>query len=280
MPVSFYEVLWIFLIYGFLGWCVEVSYVGLCTGEFVNRGFLNGPICPIYGFGVLLVVVVLTPLKENFFILFLGSLLLTTAIEFITGFLLEKVFHNKWWDYTDQPFNICGYICLKFSIMWGLACTFVMKIVHPVIYKVIHIFPYIAGLIILIVLLVLFTCDTVITVSMILKFNKHLRLMNEIGARLKVISNEIGENIYEGVTEVKEKREEFQEKLEDKKEDIKEGIHNKRKEYADLRKKYNELVSAKSFGYKRLLKAFPGMKSGKNQDALNKIKQYISEKKK
>lgn len=302
MPVSFYEVLWIFFIYGFIGWCTEVAYVGLCTGRFVNRGFLNGPICPIYGFGVLLVVVVLTPLKDNFFILFLGSLILTTAIEFLTGFILEKVFHNKWWDYSDQPFNVCGYICLKFSIMWGLACTFVMEIVHPVIYKIIHIFPHIPGLIIMIVLLAVFVCDIVITISTILKFNKRLRLMNEIAARMKVISDEIGENIYEGVTKAKEKSEEFQEKLEDVQENFQEkredahenfqekleaskenfqcNIQKKKDEAAELRKKYNELISAKALGYKRLLKAFPDMKSGKNQEALNKIRQYLNEKKK
>ena len=302
MPVSFYEVLWIFLIYGFIGWCTEVAYVGLSTGRFVNRGFLNGPICPIYGFGVLLVVVVLTPLKDNFFILFMGSLILTTVIEFLTGFILEKVFHNKWWDYSDQPFNICGYICLKFSIMWGLACTFVMEIVHPVIYKIIHIFPHIPGLIIMIVLLAVFVCDIVITVSTILKFNKRLRLMNEIAARMKVISDEIGENIYEGVTKAKEKGEEFQEKLEDVQENFQEkredahenfqekleaskenfqyNIQKKKEEAAELRKKYNELISAKALGYKRLLKAFPDMKSGKNQESLNKIRQYLNEKKK
>ena len=90
MPVSFYEAAWIFLVYAFLGWCTEVAYAALELKQFVNRGFLNGPVCPIYGCGVLLVVAVLTPLKENFLILFVGSFFLTSLIEFITGFLLEK----------------------------------------------------------------------------------------------------------------------------------------------------------------------------------------------
>lgn len=256
MPVSFYEVIWIFLIYAFLGWCTEVAYAALDTGKFVNRGFLNGPICPIYGCGILLVVGALTPLKDNLLILFLGTMLLTTAIEFVTGFLLEKIFHNQWWDYSTEPFNLCGYICLKFSIMWGLACTFVMKLVHPAIYKVIQIVPFLPGLIIMIILLIAFASDLGITIASILKFNKRLRLMNEIADKLKVISNEIGENIYENVTSAIEKKEEA----------------------LELRKRYEELVSQKTLGYKRLLKAFPRMKSRVYQESLNKVKEYINEK--
>ena len=82
-----YQFLWIFFIYAFLGWCTEVSYAALNTGKFVNRGFLNGPVCPIYGFGVVIVLACLTPLKGNFVLLFLGSVVLTSALEWITGFL-------------------------------------------------------------------------------------------------------------------------------------------------------------------------------------------------
>ena len=98
MPQNFYELVWIFIIYAFIGWCTEVSYAALDTGKFVNRGFLNGPYCPIYGCGVVIVVAILTPLKENLLILFAGSFLLTSVLEYITGYILEKVFHNKWWD--------------------------------------------------------------------------------------------------------------------------------------------------------------------------------------
>ena len=120
----------------------------LCSigpGNFVNRGFLNGPYCPIYGCGVVIVVAALTPLKDNLLILFAGSFLLTSILEYITGFILEKVFHNKWWDYSNKPFNLHGYICLKFSIYWGLACTFIMDVIHPIIYKGITMIPHILG---------------------------------------------------------------------------------------------------------------------------------------
>ena len=264
MPVSIYEVLWIFFIYAFLGWCTEVAYAALDTGRFVNRGFLNGPVCPVYGVGVFVVILCLTPLKENLLLLFFGSLVLTTVVEFLTGFLLEKLFHNKWWDYSNEPFNLCGYVCLKFSVLWGLACTFVMKLVHPFLYRLITVFPRIPGLILLILLLVGFVCDLIITVSTILKFNKRLRLMDEVASRLKVISNEIGENIYENVTAAVEKSEEFKE------------THKERyKEAAELSRKYRELLENRQFGVRRLLKAFPALNAKEHNEILQKYREHL-----
>ena len=210
MPQNFYELVWIFIIYAFIGWCTEVSYAALDTGKFVNRGFLNGPYCPIYGCGVVIVVALLTPLKENLLILFAGSFLLTSVLEYITGYILEKVFHNKWWDYSDKPFNIKGYVCLKFSIYWGLACTFIMDIIHPIIYAAIRFIPFVLGVVLLSIIMCVFAADCIITVTTILKFNKRLKVMDEMAASIHRLSDEIGENIYENVTDVIEKSEKFQ----------------------------------------------------------------------
>ena len=122
MTVFYYFAL-SFFVYGFLGWCTEVAYVAVKQGKFVNRGFLNGPICPVYGFGVGVVVQFLTPVENNLVLLYISSTILVTAIEGITGFLLEKIFHNKWWDYSDQPLNIGGYVCVLFSLIWGVFCV-------------------------------------------------------------------------------------------------------------------------------------------------------------
>ena len=98
VPYSWFQILWYFYIYGFLGWCSEVAFAAVAHGKFVNRGFVNGPICSIYGFGVMSVLLVLGPLKSSFWLLFGGSVLFTSAIEYLTGWVLEKVFHDKWWD--------------------------------------------------------------------------------------------------------------------------------------------------------------------------------------
>lgn len=251
MPQNFYELVWIFLIYAFLGWCTEVAYAALDTGKFVNRGFLNGPYCPIYGCGVVIVVAALTPLKDSLFLLFLGSFILTTALEYVTGFVLEKVFHNKWWDYSGKPFNIQGYICLKFSILWGLACTFVMDAVHPLIYKLITMIPHTPGIILLLILMLIFAVDCCVTVSTILKFNKRIKLMHEMAATLHKLSDEIGENIYENVTGAIEKSEAFQEnhpvlmeKLADARENISEIPEATKEKLSGIRENISELPGA------------------------------------
>lgn len=282
MPVSFYEAVWIFLIYAFLGWCTEVAYAALETKMFVNRGFLNGPICPVYGFGILVVVLALTPLKENFLLLFAGSVILTSTIEFITGFLLEKLFHNQWWDYSEENFNICGYVCLKFSILWGLGCTLVMDVVHPVIYKSIKLLPKIPGMAVLAVLCVIFAADCTITVSAILKFNQRLKLMHEIAIKLKTVSDEIGENIYEGVSAALEKKEGWKETIDvrameitERREDLKGNVKSAVKgEKEKLLQEYERLMECKSYVDRRLMKAFPRMKPSRYQEIFLKWKQY------
>ncbi len=298
MPKNFYELVWIFIIYAFIGWCAEVSFAAVDSGKFVNRGFLNGPYCPIYGCGVVIVVAVLTPINESLFILFLGSMLLTTVLEFLTGFILEKVFHNKWWDYSDKPFNIMGYVCLKFSILWGLACTFIMKVLHPSIYKFITIIPHVLGIVLLSIIMTAFFIDLGVTVSTILKFNKRLKLMDEVAQKMHQLSDEIGENIYEGVTTVKEKSEEVQDKagelrgkFEEKTDAVREAFaenlleskteyeHRKeaaKKEYEELTKKYKELITQKNFGFKRLMEAFPDMISRDQNEILKKYKKQFN----
>ncbi len=281
MPVSLYEVIWIFLIYAFLGWALEVAFAAGKLREFVNRGFLNGPVCPIYGCGVLLLVIVLTPLRQSYILLFLGAFILASAIEFITGFLLEKLFHNKWWDYSDRKFNICGYVCPLFSVLWGLGCIVVLKVIHPAIYRLIRFVPELPGVIVLIILSIVFMADLVITVANILKFNQRLALLDEIAGKIKIISNEIGENIYEGVTVAVEKGGELRENVDIKAAEFKDILLEKKAEKAKLQQEYNRLLKENvSFGMKRLMKAFPRMKSNLYQESLLKWRKYWGEKRK
>lgn len=302
MPVSFYEVVWIFMIYAFLGWCTEVAYAALELKEFVNRGFLNGPVCPIYGCGVLVVVRLLTPLKGSFLLLFAGSFFLTSILEFVTGFLLEKIFHNQWWDYSEENFNICGYVCLKFSILWGLGCTLIIDVIHPNIYRFIKIIPKVPGIVLLVLCSVTFAVDLAITVGTILKFNQRLKLLDEAASKIKVVSDEIGENIYEGMTMAMEKGGEFRETIENKTaeftenheelaenissvfDNVKSAMAERKENLAEkkaekLQKEYDDLMEHESFGMKRLMRAFPGMKSKTYQEALTKWKAYRNEKK-
>ena len=122
-----------FFIYSFLGWCTEVVYQYFKHKVFINRGFLNEIFCPIYGFCALLIITCLSDVHLNFIWLFILTSVLTSVCEYATSFFLEKFFSLKWWDYTEDPFNLHGRICFHFSLAWGLASVFLVKVLNPFI---------------------------------------------------------------------------------------------------------------------------------------------------
>lgn len=204
-----------FFIYSFLGWCTEVCFQALSKGKLVNRGFLNGAVCPIYGVGVVLVVWLLDPLASCGLLLFAGAVALCSALEWLTGFVLEKLFHHKWWDYSKEPFNIGGYICLRFSIMWGLACVLVVYLIHPTIIRLVELIPQIPLRILLLVFSAAFIVDCAATVKAMLGLNKKLRSIDEGAERLRELSDDLTEKIYEGSLKAKSETERVKEETEE-----------------------------------------------------------------
>ena len=209
---SLYHILAYFLIYSCIGWCLEVIYAAVTTGQLINRGFLNGPVCPIYGFGVLIVLLVLEPVKDNLALLFFGSMVLTSALEFFIGFIMEQFFHDKWWDYSENPFNIKGYICLEFSLVWGAACVLVVDVIHPMIFKLICAIPEKLSLWLMVFFTAVLISDAVITLWNMLKLPKRLRAIDELEKAMTAVSDAIGEKVYESVEHSKERSEAFDEK--------------------------------------------------------------------
>ncbi len=204
MNVSLYEVTWMFFLYAFLGWCAEVAYAAVRRGKFVNRGFLNGPVCPIYGFGLVTVILLLSPLSEKLVLLFLGSVVLTSALEFLTGWVLEKLFHAKWWDYSDNKFNIKGYVCLEFSLVWGLAATFIVRIIHPLIAGLITSIPALAGHLLLYMFLAAILADLAATLVAIRHLQQRLQLLMSLAQEIHATSDRLGDSISDTVLNIKE----------------------------------------------------------------------------
>lgn len=303
-----YQFLWIFFVYAFLGWCTEVSYAALRTGKFVNRGFLNGPVCPIYGCGVVVVLAGLEPLKGNFVLLFLGSVVLTSALEWATGFVLEKLFRQRWWDYSDKPFNLGGYICLEFSVMWGFACLFVVDILHPSIEFFIRLIPHTLGWALLGLFSAAMAVDLAATVRTIAKINRQLDQIDQLARRLKTASNEFGENLADRVLEAAEKsadwkedwesvaeewaqrRAEFQEQLAQKREQMEDelrqhaqeraarlqaGHDRARAELDAWREKLQTQLDSRVFGQRRLMAAFPKMRSTSHRQAMEQLRRRM-----
>ena len=161
MEYTVYQLAFFFFIYSFAGWCIEVCCAAIQKRKFVNRGFVNGPLCPIYGSGAVLFAIFLPELKEDPFFLFLAGAILASILEFTTGALLEKLFHRKWWDYSDIKWNYEGYVCLPVSLIWGGCAVILNMFLNPLLVKLLGIMPKLLIVIIMIALTVVLVLDTV-----------------------------------------------------------------------------------------------------------------------
>lgn len=281
--MGLYEVLLSFFVYAFLGWCTEVAFAAVKTGKFVNRGFLNGPLCPIYGVGVVLVVLLLMPVHQNLVLLYVASTVLVTVLEGLTGFFMDKIFHHKWWDYTDQPLNIGGYVCLPFSLVWGVCCVLIVRVIHPVVGRGISALPVPLGIVFIVILEIALFADLGVTASSILKLNRQLDAMEKIAAELRELSDKVGANIYENVTDVMEFHEKAQEALEEATEEgrrrLEEAAEESRRRMEEqtqkLRERYEELARSSTRRSARFLKAFPTMRFGRHIDILEELRERI-----
>lgn len=309
--MEFYFVALYFFVYGFLGWCTEVAFAACKEHRFVNRGFLNGPFCPIYGFGVSLVIIFLTPYRSNILLLYVASVLVVTLLEGLTGWAMDKIFHNKWWDYSGMPLNIGGYVCLLFSLVWGVACVAIMNLIHPLIHKGLAFLPRPLGITLIVILSILIIVDTCVTSSAIFKFNRQLEHMEKIAAELHELSEQLGENIYATTTRAMEAADEIQdtieelkdrgqdtiEELKERTQDAVEEFHEKRQDMvdnmqekaqdtaesirahiADMKNRYAELNQNTGRIAKRLLRAFPSMEPRQYKERVTEIRRQLLEK--
>lgn len=252
--MTIYDVFMNFYIYGFLGWCAEVAFAAVKERRFVNRGFLNGPLCPIYGIGVTAVIALMLPYGDRLIVLFFLSACLVTLLEWMTGFLLEILFHHKWWDYTGMPLNLNGYVCLPFSLLWGVACVMIVKVLHPLIEKGYMFLPEWMGNFLLSVSSVALIADICVTVDGILKLNRKLEMMEEIAKELHRISEHVGENIYHNMMDGIEHQEKIRQRRE------------------ELREKYAGFLEHSSKTGIRMMKAFPKMQSKKHGKIWEELK--------
>ncbi len=117
MNEALFQLISYFFIYSFLGWCMEIAYAALKKKHFYNRGVLNGPLCPVYGIGMILILTFFSSLRESLVFLAIGSAVIATILEFFTGALMEKLFKKRWWDYSDYKYNLGGYVCIPFSAL-------------------------------------------------------------------------------------------------------------------------------------------------------------------
>lgn len=267
MEFDFYVLSWMFLIYSFLGWCAEVIFVALDTKQFDNRGFLRGPVCPIYGVGITLILLCLKPFMNTWILLFIVSVALTTTLELVVGILLKKCFHHEWWNYSQFRFNFRGYICLRFSLLWGVGCLFVVKLLHPAVASFIHNCPRNLGLPLLCFFSVIFIIDVAVTLLSIHSYPKRLKALNDIEARLHQLSEELGISLFGSINSVK--------RVLGKINWTPEALA-KAHEAEVLVQKREPLLRKRNHVHRRLLKAFSFLYEDRYRSAIVALKRYLT----
>lgn len=280
---SFSEIALLFFIYSFLGWCVEVAFVAVTAGKVTNRGFLNGPVCPIYGCGMIGVLLALLPVEKNIWLLFLGGMVIYSAVELFGGWILDKIFHMRWWDYSDEKFNIGGYVCLAFSFMWGMAVVFAVKFVHHPIMAVVKKIPFQIQVIIVVVCGVVFVVDMIVTLKNLIGINKSLGQLDKLAESLHTVGDQLKDVVGNSAITVAEKAEEGMEILDEKTADSRERIAGVREESAEriakqlkeLEEKRDAIMESLQKNVKHRLNTPPTLnKSGKSINIVEYIKDY------
>ena len=181
---TWYQWLTFFFIYCFFGWIFESTYVSAKTGHFVNRGFLRLPLLPLYGTGAVMMLWVSLPVKDNLFLVYLAGVIAATILEYVTGWGMEKLFKMKYWDYSNQKFNVKGYICLSSSIAWGFLTIFLTEVVHSPIEHYVLGLPVMVNIIFVLITSLLFAADTAESVKTALDLAKVLDAMTDMRAEL------------------------------------------------------------------------------------------------
>ena len=181
---TWYQWLSFFYIYCFFGWIFESTYVSLKQHRFVNRGFLRLPMLPLYGTGAVMMLWVSLPFKSSLVMVYISGVIGATILEYVTGWGMERLFKMKYWDYSNQRFNLNGYICLSSSVAWGFLTIFLTEVIHkPIERWVLHV-PTMIGIPCLSVITVVFIIDTAESVRTALDLAKVLDAMTKMKAEL------------------------------------------------------------------------------------------------
>ncbi|WP_303863990.1 putative ABC transporter permease [Alkalibaculum bacchi] len=273
-------------IYSFLGWIVETLYCSIRQGSFADRGFLSGPICPIYGVGSIYVIFLVDPYVKTLGGLFLLSMVTTSILEYITSYIMEKLFAMRWWDYSERKFNINGRVCLENSIYFGILSILLINWIHPYISLFVQQISDTNKNYMSIFLFAIILLDIAYSSNAAIKLNSRFK-------EIYVLKEEIRDAI--GRDNIEEKIEIFlahgQRFIEEKHEDwmeFKENINANINEFKDhvevdlstlpLYKKIKELQMGSKFSERRILRAFPKLKSLKYNDVLEELKRNIKNK--
>lgn len=252
-----------FLIYSFLGWILESVFKSILQKKFVNSGFVMGPFCPIYGFGAIILYMFLDGFKDNLVLVFLIGFVIFSIWECLVGYLLEKIFNTKYWDYSNEKFNYRGRICLRMSLIWGILGVFFTYVLHPIISNVVQKIPENILNPILAVILLFLILDFIISAIKVKNIEITLSKLKEIQENLNLKLIEL--KSLQGVKLLSTKKLQL--------DSLKKTVDELKQKEHILKYKINKRII-------KLKKAFPTMKSQIITEFLNQKIEVIKKEKK
>lgn len=251
--IAIHYFLWL-IFYSFCGWVYESTLCSVTERRPVNRGFLIGPICPVYGVGAVVTLLFLSGLKGHIPLLFLAGAVLTCTVEYLTAVILEKAFHAKWWDYSHMKFNIQGRVSLLGALVFGLFAVALIEFIHPPVRTLTEQLPLPIRILLSVVFFVLILIDVFSTVRHILRLNGRLEEIQQAFTRFV-------EHLPQPATAADAIRQAFHEGFE------------KSRFFSD---RIRDLLAKKSFQDRRLFRAFPRLHSFRYNEALQKLRDSIT----
>ena len=264
--IDFYHLMNWLIIYSFFGWAWETCYVSVKSGKFVNRGFINGPLCTIYGFGAVSVYVILRPFSDNLLYLYLGGVVVATALEYVTAVLMESIFHTSWWDYSDNKFNFQGRICLGASLGWGAFTVILFKVLHPLVESIVILYPVYVGEIGICVIGVGYVVDFVFSAAAAFRIHEKLPV---IEAAMEQAKGEMLVKMHEKIASVGFAKEATLESVKERLGDVEvlKEMEQKRAAItaeisAELQKRKEAMAAKVCHNMQRFVKAYPNLNRG------------------
>ena len=284
------------MVYSLLGWCGEMVYCSIGQRKLCEkRGFLNGTICPIYGHGALVVLLCLDGGCENPVLTFLLGAVLTSIVEYITSYIMEKLFHMRWWDYSRYKFHINGRVCLLNSTLFGIASVFLCHLANPPIAN------WLSGLLVVgvgvplsMVLLVIYLADIVLSVRSAIQISDHLAKLHAIQTELTEKLEELKAEQQQSMEAERQRRAEIIQTAEEKAAEAAQSLQSRLEPLAErgsefaarlesvkeeAQQKRRALYDRPDFFERRLLHSFPTMRPTHHPEAMAKWREYMADRK-
>ena len=278
---SYSEAEWllVFYLYCFLGWCFESAVVSVQQRRFVNRGFLRGPMLPIYGFGATLLLHIALPLHAHPVWLFFASMVAATVFEYIVGVVMERLFKIKYWDYSEHRFQFRGYICLQSSVCWGVMGLLLTWVIHPPVEALVVGLPFVLLLVLDVLLSAAFVSDVVVSVRAALDLAKLLEELDRLREQGVVLRRQLSETALVKLTRlsyrVDEARGEWTERVDDTREQLAGAKEQILACIDEVQRRFDEQVAALKRTRKSMLRGNPTAHSARYDDVLQRLKKRV-----